>query len=459
MTALLCALLCTGACVRVEPDKKPDTVTPDPDPDPEPEPQPDPEPDKKEADWKSYKKVPEFPSVHITCPSSIQKGVYTAATITVKDPEGMYCDVPELSASMQIKGRGNTTWGNPKKPYTIKLDERAKMLGMKNNKDWVLLANYSDKSLLRNTVAMEISRICDMAWSPRCRAVDLYLNGSYQGTYDLFQKVEVAKEKVDLAVVTENDNSGEALTGDYFLEIDTTQDEPVSFTTSTYGLPVMFKDPKYPTSQQQKYVKEYIASAEAALASSDYRDAEKGYRKYIDTDSFIKYYIVQELTKNVDGGLRKSSFMSLHRNGKLEISALWDFDLALGNANYLTDKTLGNHEKGSNGPEGWWVRYYCRSGKSECWYSRLFTDPEFTAALKAKWNELKPELDRVPDMIDALAQLNEDSYSRNFQKWQIIGTYVWPNVVYPDTYDKELDYLKDFYIRRLAWLDSEINAL
>lgn len=455
--AVMAALMMTASCVKVNPEI-PEEPSEKPDPMPEPQPEPEPEPDpgkKKDADWKEFKKVAKFPVVRITAGQTIQKDIYTTGSITFEDPDGMYCDVPSLSGTMQIKGRGNTTWNQPKKPYRIKLDEKSKVLGMKANSDWVLLANYCDKSMLRNQAAMEISRIADLDWTPHCRTVELYLNGSYQGMYDLFQKVEVAGEKVDLQIATDADNSGEALTGDYFLEIDTTQDEPVSFTTPTYLVPLMFKEPEYPTAQQEKYIKDYFAQVDKAMAAEDI--AKVG--EYLDLDSFVKFFIVQELTKNVDGGLRKSSFMSKRRGGKAEISCVWDFDLSLGNANYLTDKSLCNGKNGDNGPEGWWVRYYQRTGTKDCWYSILMRNAQFNAQLKAKWNELKPELDKVPEMIDALTELYGDAITRNYNQWRTLGTNVWPNVVYPKTYKEEIDYLKNFYTTRLAWLDREINAL
>lgn len=429
------------ACSPVVPDT-PEKENPDPQPDPDPEP----EPETKDPDWMSYKKVDSFPVMRITAKGGISRDSYISGSMTLEDPEGMYWDKPSVSATLQIKGRGNTTWNNyPKKPYRIKLDEKTKMLGIKGNKDWVLLANYSDKSLMRNTIAMEISRICGLEWTPRCRAVELYLNGEYQGVYDLFQKVEVAGEKVDITP------------DDIFLEVDTTQDEPVSFMTDIYAVPVMFKEPTYPTAAQQAFVKDYFSKIEKAMSGSNFGDPDAGYAAYIDVDSFINFYIIQELTKNVDGALRKSTFLTLPAEGKLRVSCVWDFDLSLGNANYLSDKSLCNGKKGDNGPEGWWVRYYCRTGKNACWYSRMFEDPSFTAALKARWNELKPQLDKVPELMDLLYDLNGEAYARNFKTWAILGKNVGPNLVYPKTYKEELDYLKNFYNSRLAWMDTEIN--
>ena len=172
----------------------------------------------------------------------------------------------------------------PKKPYRIKLDEKAKLLGMSTDKNWALLANYSDKSLLRNVAAFEISRIVDMKWTPKSVSVEFYLNGTYQGVYCLTEQVRVSSERLDLDLVTDQDISGEALTGDYFMELDFHFDEGARFKTDLKELPMMFKDPEEPTAEQFEYVKNFYNTAETVLYSENFKDAEDGYRKYIDVE-------------------------------------------------------------------------------------------------------------------------------------------------------------------------------
>ena len=405
------------------------------------------EPHKKERDDLSWHKVSSFPTIYITTDggkriTSTEKKDTVQATIRVEDPEKMYSDSVLYEGRMAIRGRGNTTWTMPKKPYRLKLHQHTKLLGMKGNKDWVLLANYCDKSLLRNIVAMEISRICDLPWTPHMRTVELYLNGSYQGSYVLCQHKEVAKEKVDIDVAA----------GDLYLEVDTTQDEKVCFESERWLIPFMFKDPEVPDNAVLNAFKAYVQQIEDQL----YVNPGGNYASLIDVDSFIGNYIVQEICKNVDGNFRKSNFLTKTVGGPLQVYHVWDFDISLGNCNYIDTQ----HENGvTNGPEGWLIKVVGRKKKADGWYPRLFLDPPFVEALKKKWNEVKPELDTVPDMIDRLVELNQASYTHNFQTWRILGTYVWPNLVYPSTYAEEVAYLKDFYTRRIAWLDENINAL
>lgn len=400
---------------------------------------------KKDRDDLKWKKVSKFPTIYITTKNGASissKETPIEANIKVEDPEKMYSDSTLYEGKMQIRGRGNTTWDMPKKPYRIKLEEHTKLLGMKGNKDWVLLANYSDKSLLRNIVAFEISRIVDLPWTPHSRTVELYLNNSYQGSYVLCQHKEVAKEKVDIDVEK----------GDLYLEVDTTQDEEVCFESERWLIPFMFKDPSQPSAQQVADFKAYVQQVEDEL----FKNPGGAWGDLIDLDSFIGNYIVQEISKNVDGNFRKSNFLTKTVGGKLTIAHVWDFDIALGNCNYIDSQ----HQNGvTNGPEGWLIKIMGRKKKTDSWYPRLFLDPVYVKALQDKWTECKPELDQVPEMIDRLVELNQASYDHNFQTWHILGTYVWPNYKVCSTYAEEVQYLKDFYTTRVAWLDKEIMQL
>lgn len=398
-----------------------------------------------------------LPVVHITTDGKraiSDKETYVPATIVFDDPDELYSDVTSLSFRMGIRGRGNTSWNMPKKSWRIKLDEKSPVFGLHQDKDWDLLANYSDKTLLRNITAMELSRIVGMPWTPDMRSVEVYLNDAYQGVYVFAEHKEVSGHKVDIQVVTPEDNDGEAVTGGYYIEIDGSQDEPFSFWTGV-GIPIMVKDPEEPTAAQKAYIRKLFSDFETTLYSDSFADPVQGYRAWIDVDSFIGFYIVQELTKNVDGNLRKSSFLSKERSGKLVMCHVWDFDIALGNCNYFNTTWPGV----TNTYEGWFIRDYIGKGRSDGWYGRLFKDPAFVDKLQRRWNELMPQLQAIPSYIDGQAALLGSAVTRNFLTWDILGRAVWPNVAVFGSYQGELDYLKDFYTSRLEWLDREINAL
>lgn len=376
---------------------------------------------------------------------------YVPGSITIEDPQKMYSDVETFTARMGIRGRGNSTWGWPKKPWKVKLDEKASLLGMPNDKEWALLANYSDRTLVRNITAMKLSEICGFSWTPRMRSVEVYLNDEYQGVYTLCEHKKVSDDRVDVDLVTESDNEGYAVTGGYYLEIESNQDETTCWWTAM-GVPMMFSDPEEPTPAQLAYVKALFDSFEHALWTDDWSETT-GYPNYIDVDSFIDYYIVQELTKNIDGNLRKSSFITKERGKKMEMCHLWDFDLTLGNCGYFPG-AIGN------GPEGFWIRdYNSNSVYGGGWFWYLFRDPAFVDAVKVRWNELMPQLETIPDFIDEHVFSLAKAQKRNFEKWSINESVDW--VMFPSlgSYEKEVEYLKEFYSDRLEWLDREINKL
>lgn len=379
-----------------------------------------------------------IPTVHITTEGGKpidSKDNYVNATFRFEDPSRFYTDEESLELTGRIKGRGNTTWGMPKKPYRIKLDEKAHVFSRWGNKDWILLANYSDKTLLRNIMAMEISRICGMSWTPMMLSVEVYVNGQYQGVYAFSDHKEIAGHRVNIEVATETD-----LEGGYYLELEEAMDEPVCFKT-VWDTPVMFHEPEYPTEAQQKYVREWFNGFEHALerVQGEHDDA---YRSYIDVPSFINYYIIQEITKNPDGNVRKSTYLTKEKGKPLEMYHVWDFDITLGNCDYT------DFEK----PEGWQMRYVK-------WYNQLFFDPAFKKAVVDRWNELYPTLlTQVPAFLDRQRALMAGAEARNFDRWQILGVKVWPNYYYYPTYEQEYAFLKEFYEARLAWLNDRINA-
>ena len=377
---------------------------------------------------------------------------YVKGSISISDPENMYSDMTTFTGRMGIRGRGNSTWSFPKKPWKVKLDEKASLLGMPADKEWALLANYADRTLVRNIVAMKLSEICGFSWTPRMRSVEVYLNDEYQGVYTLCEHKKVSSDRVDIDLVGESDNDGEAVTGGYYFEIEQQQDETTVWMTGM-GVPMMFSDPEVPTDAQLSYAKKYFEDFEASLHSKDLADPAKGYAAYIDVPSFIDYYIVQELTKNIDGNLRKSSFITKERGRKLEMYHLWDFDLTLGNCGYF-DWSVGN------GPENFWIKDFTPgSWKGENWFNLMMEDPAFVDQLQKRWNQLKPEFDKIPEFIDEQVFSLAKAQERNFQKWSILESVDW--VYFPSlgSYEKEVAYLKEFYTDRLAWLDRELNKL
>lgn len=338
---------------------------------------------------------------------------------------------------MRIKGRGNSTWALPKKPYKLKLNTKAGLLGMPADKEWVLLANYSDKSLLRNALAFEMSRRVGMKYTPEWRFVELDINGEYLGNYLLVEPVEISDDRLNLKKLDPDDVSDREISGGYLLEIDRRSPIEDGFRT-TKGICFHFKSPGRMSPEQSEYIRTYIQQAEDVLYSESFADPEEGYAKYLDVDSFVNWYLVNELFKNNDAVFFSSVFMYKDRYGKLAMGPVWDFDIAAGNIDF----------KGNDDPKGWWVR-------KVRWFTRLFEDPSFEKKVRQRWIEMEDEIHGLPAFIDMQAKRLEQSQRRNFQRWDILDKVVWPNPPARGSYQAEVQYLKEWLAERGRWMDAQ----
>jgi len=341
---------------------------------------------------------------------------------------------------LQIRGRGNSTWGMPKKPYRLKLTDKQSLLGMPSSKDWVLLANYSDKTLLRNKLALELGAGIGMPWTPRTAFVELYLNNRYDGVYLLAENIKIAKDRVNIDELEDEDVAADHISGGYLLEVDFRHDGHTMI-TATDQLPIVFQSPEEPAPAQEAYIKGYIDEFERVLHSADFANPVTGYAAYIDVDSFIRWFLVNEIFRNRDANMWSSCWMYKPRGGKLHMGPLWDFDIAAGNINY------------DNGylAAGWWVH-------DGPWFERLFEDPVFVARVRQIWSEI--EADQLPAMlasIGAHATALQQSQLNNFQRWPILESYVWPNFSIPGSYPAEISYLNNWLTTRITWLGGQFR--
>lgn len=368
--------------------------------------------------------------------------------LSIPDGDGF---LPPQIFELEISGRGNSTWTMLKKPYKLKLDKKASLLGMPKHDDWALLANFSDKTLLRNSIGFRVSEGLDMAWTPRSRAVEVYLNGRYDGVYQLTETVKVGEDRVNIEKI-KNDPENPLLetpTGGYLLEIDKRMDEDFCFKTQVYRLSICLKAPKDLTGDQQDYITGYIETVEGALSSENFADPSYGYAQYIDVDSFVSYYLTQELSKDVDGKDYSSMFLHKAAAGKLAMGPVWDFDLSFGNADYCGECAPDNMVEN---PEGFWIQL-------GPWYKRLFEDPAFKSRVVDRWWETRTSVfEALIDYIDENAILLEQGQKNNFVRWLILDKYLWPNPVVMGSYDGEVGHLKNWVSARMTWFDHQWGA-
>lgn len=367
----------------------------------------------------------------------VSKDDYINAQMTL---ESNVVGTPAVVSGLQIRGRGNSTWGMPKKPYRVKLTARQSLLGMPSSRDWVLLANYSDKTLLRNWLAMQLGTNLGMTWTPNARFVELHVNNQYQGVYLLIENIKVATDRVNIDELDEGDIAADVITGGYLLEVDFRQDGYTMF-TAIDDLPIVFQSPEEPAPEQEAYINGYLNQFEAVLHSPNFADPVTGYAAYIDVDSFIRWFLVNEIYRNVDANMWSSCWMYKPRGGKLHMGPLWDFDISAGNIDYNNAYLTA----------GWHIR-------NAPWFERLFQDPAFLARTRVIWNEIRN--DELPAMMQSIAPQAaalQQSQLNNFQRWPILETYVWPNNRIPGTFAGEVDYLTTWLNARIAWMDSQFN--
>ena len=480
---------------------------------------------------------------------------------------------------MKIRGRGNSTWYlHPKKPFQMKLSDKAEFLGMPNDKKWLFLAEYSDKTMLRNKISFEMGYISNLDWTPQGRFAEVYINDEYNGTYNITQKVEESDNRVPLG------DTG------YLLELDQLErldSDDVYFESAiTDKFLVNVKEPSIErNSPEYVYIKERINHCENVISgvstgnssffavfatisdnvwdvnlsqtmtlipdsnytvsfkamssinrtmiaglglyhdpwtnvgesvslttdwqtftltqtTTDFGDnqsrvlfdmggdeggeiyiddvsvltadgvelvtngdfanreasweggaatpeniiymphAEMRYTDCIDIDSFVDWYLISEITKNVDSKSFSSIFLNVMPGEKIKMGPLWDFDLSFGNVDYADSRYA----------EGWWVKYHP-------WYERLFEYPDFVDRVKERFAFFRANQGLILDKIDTYAEQLQWAQQENDNKWQTLGMYVWPNPVVFDTYQEEVDHMKAWYVDRMTWLDNAITDL
>ncbi len=407
---------------------------------------------KEDSDWtvedKSYNvsveklKTSGIPIVEITY--STESGAITKEEWK-KDTKfkisGSFCNEDDFEDTIEIKGRGNSSWRQHKKPYAIKLSSKNELLGMKKHKRWVLIANYSDKTLLRNYFASQLGKdIYNHEWNPSFKSVHLIMNGEYRGVYLLGEAIKIDKNRVNIPDISDDpDNGG------FIFELNERMDEDFNFET-THKLDISLKEPDEVSKEIQEKVRTIIQTAEDALYSSDFDDPQKGYAKYYDVDSFIDWYLVNELAKNMDAADFSSIFYHYDpADGLIHMGPNWDFDVAFGNVYY----------KNCDYP----TELYIKQGN--IWLHRMFKDPNFKKRVKARWNETKDDVYRY---ITVVLQEDADYLSKaavfNFKKWRGLGHWLWPNptgATERKTYQSEVDWMIDWLKKRYDYLDKSFN--
>lgn len=350
----------------------------------------------------------------------VSKEDYIMADITVTTADGAATDVMKCN----IRGRGNSSWYNAeKKSYRLKFEEKQSLLGRGKDKSWALIANYFDKTLLRNELGFFMSRMSGLVYTPATDYVEVYLNGSYEGVYVLCDHLKTGSHRMN---------------ADYLMEIDVrAEEEDIKVNLEHLGQPVVVKDPDDISyeSEEYTYISGFLNSVESVLYSSDFATPETGYVRCIDVDSFVDWYLINEIAKNNDAVLYTSCYMNHNEGGKLCMGPVWDFDIAFGNVNY------NDNEK----PEGLWI-----AGAS--WYSRLLSDPVFQDRVKERFMFFYNNRGQIYKFIDEYAVYLKPYVDKNEERWHTMNQLLWANYEVFETYQEYIDSLKSWLDARFEWM-------
>lgn len=382
----------------------------------------------------SYEKQPatNIPSLYIELKDGrqkreIHKGGYLDATYSLVG-EG-YSAI--LDAPVSVKGRGNFSWSFDKKPLTLKLDQKTDWLGMGKGKTWVLVNNYVDKTLLRNYLSFCFAADMGLEFTPECRFVDVFLNGEYEGNYLLCEKITISEGRVDI-----QREQNRVL---FEIEMDFRHEDCSQCYVLSSGVHIMYKDydKKKDLNLLMQEINPFLKKADRAL-----RKGIEEYSQYIDVDSFINWYIVNEFAKNFDSKFVTSCYCYIGNDGKLHMGPIWDMDTCYGNQN--TD--------GCMYPKGFHV-------SQAPWYSILLKDKDFQQKLKERWSQVM-ESGVIAGLLNHIEQadaLISRSRELNFDRWPEALDYKLRDEKVYYTYEEELEHLKAFIKDRRDWLDAQWN--
>ncbi|MEG1643296.1 MAG: CotH kinase family protein [Bacteroidales bacterium] len=396
-----------------------------------------------------YVQLTDIPTIFINTENGTEinsKENYIKATVTVRGAAKSKDNITDITA--EIKGRGNSTWGMAKKPYRLKFSSKLQFIG--NNakaKNWVLLANYCDKTLMRNALALETARnIFNFGFTPSVTFVDVVLNGKNIGSYTLTDQIEQDENRVNIkkqALTTTA--SDPEITGGYLVEVDGFADSEISWFKTEREMKVTIKYPKDDeiNKDQSAYITKYTQDMENAIFSNNSADSQKGWRKYIDEASLTDWYITCELFGNSDSWW--STYMYKDRDAVYKLGPLWDFDIAFNNDNRLGDAT----EK--------MMRIYAHNPKT--WIAQWCKDADFIRSVENRWKELrKSGLEKyMTEYIDNTARVLEKSQKNNFSVWDILNSRVHLELTARGSYSAEVSFLKNYVISRINYLDTQFN--
>lgn len=366
-------------------------------------------------------------------------------------------------AGIEIRGRSSQSFD--KKSFGLETRDRngdnlnISLLDLPAENDWVLHGPYADKSLIRNALTYQLASSLGN-YAPRTRMIELVIDDEYHGVYMLTEKVKRDKNRVNIKKLT---NAASDISGGYLFQINFNLETPQDGWTSRRSyLPnldlysdyaFVYPKPEDITGNQAMYLETWMHDLETLLVSPDYADPLSGYPSKIDTDSWIDYILINELSRDVDA-YNGSTFLikqSDDRGGKLQAGPVWDHNFSYGNSDYC----------GGQSVEGFAIEFkdVCQFKVAPIIFANVWQDPAFRQKAATRWFELR-EKELGPALfntLDSLGELLRIPAKQNFDRWPVLDTYLWPNAYVGKTYQDELQYLGNWISGRLSWLDQRFS--
>jgi len=380
-------------------------------------------------------------------------------------------DVPHISHEVGIEIRGQSSQNFEKMGYGFEWrdaqgeDLDTSFLSFPKESDFVLHGPYSDKSLVRNAMAYIIGRSI-MDYAPRVEMVEVVINDEYRGVYLLTEKIKRDNDRVDINKLKPDEISGDDLTGGYIFKIDKLSSGDKSwrskydaFPGAAIRPPYVFHYPKAAdlVPEQENYLIDLIGNFEDIMHGDDFENPAFGFPRILDVQTFVDFVFVNEISRNVDG-YRISTFLHKDKDskgGKIKAGPVWDFNLGFGNAEYCN---------------GWMTTGWAYDFNDVCpedgysmpfWWQKMIKSQTFREKTRDRWEVLRQgplATDQILQVYDSLGMMLLEAANRNFEKYKILGEYVWPNKQISATYTEELEWTRNWILNRLTWMDAQIGS-
>ena len=329
---------------------------------------------------------------------------------------------------IKIRGRGNSSFGAPKYSYKIKFNSSTRFLDFPKGKSWDLISNYIDKSLIRNHISFKLANLLKTSYAPRSTFVELFLNRQYMGVFLLTEHVTVSKNRVNIPPVESS----------FLFEMEPPENDGNLYISTKIGSSFRIH---YPENQDNPYIDSLISFLDDWENYLYYSSKKEQMDKWFDFDEYIKYYWIQEFSKNNDAAYTRIIYFTWQKNGIIKMGPVWDFDVAYGNK---PQKTMQESEN-------WHIR-------ENGWNKPFFSDGSLKKRVSDFWKKNRNAFVDILDSIDIYSAQIKKAAQNEYKRWNIQDVTIYGNASHPyKSHQESVDSLKTWINRRILWIDKNYD--